>query len=213
MSKLYWISLVAASLGPLACSSNEDDGEPARAAEARGTPEASLGDTSSEDSRSSDAPLGATPPQPALAGCVRGTLEPDFVAAPLAGPAVIGGALRPGQYVFSTTYLQLAREPAAQSLFQELLAPVLTDLETRAGLAAVMLGQSESCSAARTLAVWEDDAAMIAFVASPAHSAAMVRVTDISRGGSTVTHWTGDEASASWTTAAQRIGAADGPQY
>jgi heme-degrading monooxygenase HmoA len=206
MNKRNWISCTAASLALLACGSDEG-GEPA-----------SEGSASSADARTSSAPTDSArssdaPSQPALASCVRGTLEPDFRALPLAGPAVTAGALRPGQYVISSTYLQLAQDAAAQRLFQELLAPVRADLETRSGLAALSLGQSESCAVARTLAVWDDDAAMIAFVGSPAHAAAVARATGISRGGSVVTHWTGDEASANWATAVQHVGAEDGPQY
>jgi hypothetical protein len=74
-------------------------------------------------------------------------------------------------------------------------------------------GQSEACCVARTLAVWQDDMAMLSFVASAAHTAAMARITDLSRGGSTVTHWLGDEASVDWAAAARRIGEDDGPLY
>ncbi len=148
-----------------------------------------------------------------LAGCERGTLEADFTASPLMGPGVTDGAVAAGDYVLSTTYLQLAPDAESQRLFQQLVEPITEDLQTRAGLVAVSLGLSEACGVARTLAVWEDDAAMIAFVTSAAHAAAMVRVTDISRGGSVVTHWTGDAAAASWATAVERIGADDGPQY
>jgi hypothetical protein len=42
-----------------------------------------------------------------FAGCVRGSLESDLEASPLAGPGVREGALEPGDYVVSSTYLQI----------------------------------------------------------------------------------------------------------
>jgi len=199
MSIRYLSSLTLASVSVLACSS---DADPASAPNS-----ASASESASEAaSQESAQPL-------AFAGCDRGALETDFVAMPLAGPAVRAGALPPGEYLVSTTYLALDPAAEPQQLFNELITPVVTDLQTRAGLLALSLGQSEACSAARTLAVWQDDLAMLSFVASPAHTAAMARVTDISRGGSTVTHWLGDEASVDWASAARRIGEGEGALY
>jgi quinol monooxygenase YgiN len=180
-----------------------------------------------DDSKSSSAPImqpaggsSATPGAPvvteapgddAFAGCARGTLEPDMNASPLAGSAVRGGALEPGDYLLSSTYLQL--KPEKLDRFQELLAPIETDLGSRDGLVALSLGGSPACGTARTLAVWRDDAAMFAFVAGEAHSAAVRAIGELSRGGSVVTHWTGDQTSATWEVAAGHLAADDGPSY
>jgi hypothetical protein len=186
---------LVASLTLLACGGDDDT------ADISDDPSATAGDTAPAVSDAlSDA---VTPPS----SCQRGTLEPDFAAAPLAGVAVDASGLRPGRYIISSTYLQL--DPDARPTFDQLIQPILADLETRDGLLALSLGQSESCVALRTLGVWRDDAAMIAFVTSPAHTAAMTRVTDISRGGSVVTHWLGDETSASWEAAVEEVRAVE----
>lgn len=148
-----------------------------------------------------------------LADCERGSIEPDFMAAPLAGPAIEAGGLAPGEYLISSTYLQLGQDAEAQQLFETLIGPVVADLQTRAGLLALSLGSSAGCGTARTLAVWQDEAAMIGFVTGEAHGNAMLRVGDVSRGGSVVTHWVGDESSVDWAQAASRVGADDGPLY
>lgn len=148
-----------------------------------------------------------------FADCSRGTLEQDFGAAPLAGVGVVDGKLRAGSYVISATYLQLRQDPAAQQRFGELMGPIMADLQTRKGLVAISLGTSSRCGVARTLSVWEDDIAMFGFVASEAHGAAVSSVKQVSRGGSLVTHWTGDAAQATWSAAAEHAGQDDGPLY
>jgi hypothetical protein len=193
----YLSSLTLACSSVLACSADSDSE----------TPSASASEGASE------AASQAIPRPLAFAGCDRGAIETDFVAAPLAGPGVQEGALPPGEYLVSTTYLELDPAAERQQLFNELITPIVADLQTRPGLLALSLGRSEACSVARTLAVWRDDMAMLSFVASPAHTAAMARITDLSRGGSTVTHWLGDEASVDWASAARRIGEDDGPLY
>lgn len=147
------------------------------------------------------------------ADCSRGVVEPDFQAAPLAGPAVRDGQLTPGDYVISSTYLQLRQEPAAQARFGELMQGIMADIAARPGLLAVSLGSAPSCGVARTLSIWRDDVAMLEFVSSPAHTAAMSSVTQVSRGGSIVTHWSGDATSATWQSAAEYLAADEGPFY
>jgi hypothetical protein len=195
MTIQYLPVLTLASLSVLACSSESES------------------DSEFNPERASDPDNQEVTERLAFAGCERGTLETDFAAPPLAGPALRDGVLPPGEYLVSSTYLQL--EPAAepQRLFNDLITPVVADLQTRPGLLALSLGQSEACGVARTLTVWQDEMAMLSFVSSPAHAAAMARITDISRGGSTVTHWLGDEASVNWSSAARYIGEDDGPRY
>jgi hypothetical protein len=145
--------------------------------------------------------------------CSRGIIEPDLESAPLAGSAVADGVLKPGSYLYSTTYLQLRQEPKAQQRFGELMQGILAELQTRPGLLAISLGTSRSCGIARTLSVWQDDVAMLGFVTSAAHSAAIGSVTEVSRGGSLVTHWSGDASDATWQSAAEHAIAEDGPFY
>jgi hypothetical protein len=218
---LRYLSMISlCSLSVLACSSNDDDA----AGDADGLAPAANGgvdEPADDDPPSGTASGDGTPSnesEPAadpteLSDCTRGTLEPDLQAAPLDGPGVSDGALIPGDHVVSSTYLQIGRDAASRQLFEQLVAPVTAELQVRPGLLALSFGSSESCGTVRTLSVWEDDVAMLGFVTSTAHANAMARVTEISRGGSVVTHWTGDAATANWPTAAQRLGEDDGPEY
>jgi heme-degrading monooxygenase HmoA len=159
------------------------------------------------------APASATAPAGAdgFEGCTRGAIEADLQSAPLAGPGVQNGELAPGQYVMSSTYLQLQPEKTAR--FAELIGPIMADLASREGLLAISLGNAPACSVARTLTVWRDETAMFEFVVGDAHAAAMRAVAEISRGGSVVTHWTGDQSTANWSHAAEQLAADDGPLY
>jgi hypothetical protein len=188
VARSFLAALAAVPLGLLGCASDDE---------------------ASNDASQSD----ALQSEPRFAGCARGTLEPDLMSTPLAGPAVGDGALISGQYVVSSTYLQIRTDAASQQLFDELVNPVLADLANRPGLMALSLGRSEACGTVRTLAAWQDDAAMIAFVTGPAHLTAMRRVGDVSRGGSVVTHWLGDETAPNWASAARQLAADDGPLY
>jgi hypothetical protein len=148
--------------------------------------------------------------------CRADALEPDFETfGPLAGPAVdpASGALRPGAYVISTTYLRLRSEPAAQAKFGELMEGIRPALFSADGLLAVQLGASAMCGTARTLGVWRDEAAMYEFVVGPAHEAAILSVGQVSRGGSIVMHRAGDDKGATFPAAIQMLANHPGPQY
>lgn len=146
-------------------------------------------------------------PVQAFEGCDRGRVEDDLQAAPLAGSAVRGGTLAPGQYLVGTTYLQL--EPDKAERVNELVGPVLADLDERDGLLAMALGTSRSCGAARTLTVWRDEAAVFEFVVGVPHARAMQEIDDVSRGGSVATHWAGDETAVSLAAAATHLASDD----
>jgi heme-degrading monooxygenase HmoA len=153
--------------------------------------------------------------------CARGTIEPDFAPiGPLAGPGVdpATGTLRPPpsgtSYVVSSTYLALRPEGPAQQTFGALMGPIGDALRTQEGLVAFELGSSASCGTARTLTVWVSEEAMYGFVASPAHTAAVAQVGQVSRGGSVVTHWDADTVDAAgWAEAQRRLAAFMGRQY
>jgi hypothetical protein len=166
-----------------------------------------------DDTQPITTPDAADSGAPVDSECTRGELEADFQGAPLAGPAVRDGKLEPGEYVISSTYLRLRQDASSQARFNELMGPIMADLQAREGLQALAFGSSQDCGVARTLSVWRDDMAMLGFVASEAHSAAISSVTQVSRGGSLVTHWTGNEEDAAWATAVEHVGADDGPQY
>lgn len=152
--------------------------------------------------------------------CEKNVIEDDFSAfGPLAGPGVDSAtgqlAAPPASgYVASTTYLRLRAEPEAQQKFGELMAPISMQLMTQPGLVAMQLAGSDGCGTARTLTVWESEEAMMGFVLSDAHGAAIQAVGDVSRGGSVTMHWTAmDATEASWESAAKRLEGHQGPEY
>lgn len=158
----------------------------------------------------------ATPiaPDAAEQACARGKLESDLRSpGPLAGPAVdpATGTLKPppaGGYLVSSTYIPFKPEPAAAAKFQEVLGPVEATLRTQPGIQAIQVGLSSSCGAARTFTVWQDEAAMFAFVATAAHTNASAASGEISRGGGAVTHWIATSLDqATWEYAAQKLAA------
>lgn len=144
--------------------------------------------------------------QSTAAECERFKLEADFEGLPLT-------ELQDGEYVISSTYLQLRAEPEVREKFGELMRPIMTDLATRDGLVALSFGDSQGCGTARTLAVWRDDVAMFGFVTSEAHDRAVQAIDGLSRGGSVVMHWNGDKSSVSWSSAMNYLAEAEGPFY
>ena len=164
-------------------------------------------------SQPDDLTVAGTDAPPGAAACERFKLEPDFVGAPLAGPSVQGGELMDGDYIISSTYLQLRAEPEVRQKFGELMQPIMADLMSRDGLLALSFGDSKQCGTARTLAVWRDDVAMFSFVTGEAHSRAAQSIDALSRGGSVVMHWNGEKSSASWASAMNYLAEAEGPFY
>jgi hypothetical protein len=90
----------------------------------------------------------------------------------------------------------------------QLFGPIQGRLQKQQGLVAVRFGQSASCGSARTLGVWQDAQSMYDFVGSPEHSAAAAKVEDISRGGSTVAHFSDDGSGATFANAAVKLSSA-----
>jgi heme-degrading monooxygenase HmoA len=151
-------------------------------------------------------------------GCPRGTLEADMAYLPWTGPKIdAAGTLMPPPaegYVVSSTFLRLRPGDEAGRRFSELFGPIATQLETQPGLEALQLATSPGCGTARTLSVWASPEAMYDFVVSDAHYAAVKAVSEVSRGGSVVVHWTAQTVEqASWDEATKRLTAAKGPFY
>lgn len=164
-------------------------------------------------SQSDDLTVAGSGAPPAAAACERYKLEPDFEGAPLTGPQVQDGELMAGEYIISSTYLQLRAAPEVRQRFGELMQPIMADLMKREGLLALSFGDSKQCGTARTLAVWRDDVAMFGFVTGEAHSQAVQAIDELSRGGSVVMHWNGDKTSANWSSAMNYLAEAEGPFY
>jgi hypothetical protein len=154
-------------------------------------------------------------------GCARGTLEADLSnyqgqttyegevlagQTKLVGPGVdAAGKLKPGSYVFSSTYLRMPTDRSALGRFLELSAPMLQSLPSLPGLVAFSFSSEPSCTTLRTLTVWENEEAMFAFAATASHRAAVAASSEVSRGGSAVTHWSGTEADGTWTKSAAEL--------
>jgi hypothetical protein len=86
------------------------------------------------------------------------------------------GGLQPplqASYVAATTVLLQSSDPAKQALFGQLVTPVMADVQKAPGLVGLQFGLSGKCHYARTLTVWKDADALMAFVTSPNHAKAM----------------------------------------
>jgi quinol monooxygenase YgiN len=139
--------------------------------------------------------------------CTRGALEADGL---ISSPPI---RLDSGTYVISTTYLQIKPTKEAGRRFSEVNAPLEAELKSNPGLIQATTLVSQACNTARTLSAWKDEAAMMRFVSSPAHLAAISAIADISRGGSIVTHYTDDGSGFNWAAAAVKLQEDTGPFY
>lgn len=121
--------------------------------------------------------------------------------------------VQPGAVV-STTYLRLKLDDPSLQRFSELTAPVVAAFFAADGMLAASIANSRHCGLARTLAVWRDEAAMMKFVTSAEHMAAIADISEVSRGGSITTHWTANKPEdASWPVAAEKLKNHRGRQY
>jgi quinol monooxygenase YgiN len=138
--------------------------------------------------------------------CLRGVKEADLSPLSWSGPGVVGGALPVGRYIIAATYLK--GRPEGFDTFQQVLGPIIAALPTTDGLVGYATQNSSSCFTARTLSVWQDEASMFHFVSSQAHSNAVAKVSEVSRGGSLTTHWSATEAGATLEEALTHLAAA-----
>jgi quinol monooxygenase YgiN len=146
------------------------------------------------------------------ASCTRSALEPDLGGAGWRGAGLVNGAIPPGNYVISSTYIAMKPTAEAQAGFQEVWTPLEKSLDATDGLIAYQTFGSTQCATARTIAVWRDQMAMFQFVGSPQHTAAIQKSATISRGGGATTHWLDTEAGATLERAVEKL-AADQPTF
>lgn len=135
--------------------------------------------------------------------------EAEFVAFKGPGYDPENGGLQPplqAEYVASTTVLVL--RPEKEEDFVAVAAAMFPALEANPGLVGWSLGGSLKCNTRRTLTVWRDEEAMMAFVLSPEHQAGMSRAYELSERG-TVTAWTVAQAEVpvAWADAIARVDA------
>lgn len=152
----------------------------------------------------------ATPDAPARTDCD----EVDFQGAPLQGPGFVDGAYAgptDGPLVASSTVIYLLDTAEAGARFEALMVDISAELMRSDGLLGLALGGSPSCGAYRTLALWRDLDAMLAFVGSEAHVRAIVETGDIADRGTRTVHWTFDPTAEQldWPTGVARASGAD----
>ncbi|KYG02193.1 hypothetical protein BE21_55180 [Sorangium cellulosum] len=136
------------------------------------------------------------------------------VGAELSGPGVDPQTkrLRAGSYVIAMTYLTLKPEVEVETVFG-LTEPVIAELKTSKGMAAVTFGKSTACHALRTLTVWESEEDLGAFVMGPAHLSAMSHSSALCRGTGNTISWEGTEKDVTWEAAAQQLASESGRDF
>lgn len=148
-------------------------------------------------------------PQDAYA-CV----DPDFtVNMPLAGPGYDpdSGLVDPqATYVLSTT--QALPRPEKLAEFGQLVGAAGMAAAQAPGLVAISFASEPNCGFQRTLTIWRDEAAMMAFVVGPEHAAAMSRASEVLLTGRT-THLTIDAAQVETGWEAALTAVADAPGF
>lgn len=114
-------------------------------------------------------------------------VDPDFtVEMPLAGPGYDpqAGLIDPqAQYVVTTT--QALPRPDRVAEFGQLAGAAAMAAAQSPGLVAMGFASEPNCGFQRTLTVWRNEDAMMAFVVSPAHVAAMTAADDVLLAGRT----------------------------
>jgi hypothetical protein len=129
--------------------------------------------------------------------CVANVIERDLDMSPMGGSSVDEETgtykLREGeQVIVSSTYgipVPGSDGKPLPASYQDLMGRIIGQLQQQPGLLALQLGTSDSCGSGRTLAVWESEEAMYAFVTSPPHMEAMTNVHKLVQPGYAVTHW------------------------
>ncbi len=167
--------------------------------------------TSAETETDSDEQLEEDP-------CVAVELAADAMIEPGLGEAgdPANWPALPPDAIVASTYLRLPEGADARAVFDdELMPPILGELMAPAeGLMGVSTTGSASCNTVRTLTVWASEDAMMQFVTSEAHLAAMGRTAEVSRGGSITSHWSvGEFDQILWETVVPRFAEHDGPVY
>lgn len=147
-------------------------------------------------------------------GCSATALEADSVIV-----IGVGSAMGPASWpqlpptaVVAQTYLRLQSTAESRTTFDELNNAIIPELTAAPGLMGVSIRSSAACNTARTLTVWQDEAAMMGFVAGPAHSNAIASVGSVSRGGSITVAGALGTTAVDWSLVS-RFGSHDGPVY
>lgn len=151
----------------------------------------------------------------AAVGC--SSLSACYLEQPFEGPGFdIGAGLTTdaaGPFVASTTSLHLMDGDAPKAAFDKHMAVLGEKIKTQSGLIGYSLALPIGTEGWRTLTVWESEDAMLEWVVSEEHGAAMDEMADKSKPESAVTSWVMERAELeagppSWEDARARL--ADG---
>jgi heme-degrading monooxygenase HmoA len=138
----------------------------------------------------------------ALSGCE--------VARPFEGPGFKDGKVtskHEGKFVASSTLVNIKDDSKSKEVFDKHMAVLSEKLEDQPGLVGVSLSfVVGSTDDYRTLAVWETEEDMLAWVTSEEHAAAMAEMVDYTEDGAVVS-WEieKDEIPPTWDEAKRRV--------
>ncbi len=117
-----------------------------------------------------------------------------------------------GPFTASTTSLILVPGDEAKAAFDKHMAVLSEKIKTQPGLIGVSLALPIGTEGYRTLTVWESEEAMLEWVVSDEHTAAIDDMADKSAEGSAATSWSMERAELelgppSWEDARKRVDA------
>ena len=180
--------VVALATLAFACGGDDHDAAPQSSEESTAAPETSTGSQPAESSTGGSSSSGGAPGIDELASCD----EADLEILPFMGPAFdpeTGELLAPlpQPHVVATTVGWVA-SPEEWELVGPQTMSAMEDVFQREGLLGASFGMSSECGAARTITLWRDEAALMAFVLGDAHAAAIQNGLQHTIGWET-THW------------------------
>lgn len=146
----------------------------------------------------------AEPTPDPFVGCAGSVFEADLMLDAPQGAIVDPQTYKvtpPAGAFIATTYLPLKPGGATQARFMELLGPTQAELGKHPGLLMITTAGSPACGSVRTLSAWESEAAMMDFVLSDAHIAAMAGDPDLSRGTTATSSWAHPGGELTWQDA------------
>jgi len=192
---------LALGLSLSACPSDDTDAEDPSMT----TSDGSTGPVSAEES-TGDPAGDSTGEPPDVLAC-----DEDFVVGiPLFGPGIDPETgevvIEQDSYVVSTTHFAVHDDSESQEHFDMLVGQIIPQLMATEGLIGMSFGGEMGCGFQRTLSIWEDTAAMYAFVSSGAHAEAIPQTPNLGW-AARVTHWDHDaaEGTPTWEQALARI--------
>ena len=144
---------------------------------------------------SDDSGEGTVPQTSEITGADVFTCVDDDLSAgqPFSGPGYKpseGGLQAPLQeaYLASTTAIAIKPDEASGKRFFELTVPIIGQLTQMEGVVGWEVALSDKCGYGRTITVWRNEEAMMGFVMSDAHVAAMSESASVST-AAVVTSW------------------------